>query len=411
MRSRREIFDILQSRKKFFSLPQALYNDPACFAADIEGIFERQWLFAGVSCQIPKPGDYFTIAIGKTSIIVIRDRSDTIRAFHNTCRHRGSKLCDAEQGHLSSIVCPYHLWTYDFTGKLRSAGRMHAEFDASEFGLVPVHLVTVGGTIYICLADEAPDFAPYKTALARYLAPYELPNAKLAHLDHVRIRGNWKLTLENSRECFHCPTGHPELARSFITVYSSRGIEGVEGIDALNQRCEASGVPWGDTGRDTYSEFRISRLPLLDDCVSITMDGKPAVSKRLGSVPDGDFGSVAWAHFPTTFNHVLSDYAFHVRMLPIGPEESLLTGYWLVHPDAVEGRDYDLARLVKVWDDTNKQDRDLIERNQHGVNSSGYRPGPYSQETELGVIRFVDWYCDTMTDFLGSPKRRVIRAA
>ncbi len=128
-------------------------------------------------------------------------------------------------------------------------------------------------------------------------------------------------------------------------------------------------------------------------------------------MPDGDFGTVAWAHFPTTFNHVLSDYAFHVRMLPISPEESLLTAYWLVHPEAVEGRDYDFKALIKVWDDTNGQDRDLIERNQRGVNSLGYRPGPYSLETEQGVIRFVEWYCDTMTDFLGGPKQRVVRAA
>jgi Rieske 2Fe-2S family protein len=405
------MLELLHQRKKFFSLPQALYNDPACFEAEIDGIFSRQWLFAGVTAQIPTPGDYFTVAVGKSSVIVIRDRTNTIRAFHNVCRHRGSRLCDAEHGHLSSIVCPYHLWTYDFTGKLRSAERMHADFDAAEFGLLPVHLETVGSTIYVCLAETAPDFSPYKTALDAFVAPYDLTRTKLAHIDHVKIRGNWKLTLENARECFHCPTGHPELARSFVTRYSSAGLEGVDGIEPLNQRCEAAGVPWGDTGRDTFPEFRISRLPLLQGSVSITMDGKPAVAKTLGSVPQGDFGSVAWAHFPTTFNHVLGDYAFHARMLPIAPDESLLTGYWLVHTEAVEGRDYDFKTLTEVWDETNKQDRDLIERNQLGVNSLGYRPGPYSQETELGVIRFVDWYCDTMTDFLGGPKQRVVRAA
>jgi Rieske 2Fe-2S family protein len=108
---------------------------------------------------------------------------------------------------------------------------------------------------------------------------------------------------------------------------------------------------------------------------------------------------------------VLSDYAFHARMLPIGPEQSLLSGYWIVDKDAVEGRDYDLASLIKVWDETNLQDRDLIERNQRGVNSAGYRPGPYSQESELGVVAFVEWYCATMTKFLDGPARPAVRAA
>lgn len=410
MPTRNEMLDVLQSRRKFFSLSRSLYSDPDYFALDFDGVFSRCWIFAGVSCQIPGPGDYFTVAIGKTSVIVIRDRTGTIRAFHNTCRHRGSTLCEAEQGHLSSIVCPYHLWTYDFTGKLRSAGRMHKDFDAGEYGLIPVHIETVAGTIYICLADKAPDFSAYRSALDSYLAPYDLANGKLAHVAHIRIRGNWKLVMENSRECFHCPTGHPELARSFITVYDSGYPKSVEGLEELWRRCEALGLRAGDTGRGEQ-DFRISRLPLLKGSVSITMDGKPAVARRLGNVPDADIGSVAWTHAPTTFNHVLADYAFHARMLPIAPEESLLTGYWIVNREAVEGRDYDLKRLIEVWDETNEQDRHLIERNQRGVNSSGYRPGPYSQESELGVISFVEWYCATMTKFLGGPKRKMVRAA
>src|SRR5262249_25761274 len=113
------MLEALTSREPFFSLPQPFYGDPACFAVDLEGIFRRHWLFAGVSALIREPGDYFTLAVGKTSVLVIRDRSGAIRAFHNTCRHRGSMLCEAEQGRLSAIVCPYHLWTYDLTGKLR----------------------------------------------------------------------------------------------------------------------------------------------------------------------------------------------------------------------------------------------------------------------------------------------------
>ena len=108
----------------------------------------------------------------------------------------------AEQGGLSSIVCPYHLWTYDFAGKLRSAGRMHGSFDPSGFGLLPVALEIAEGTIYVCLADWPPDISSFKAELSRFLAPHNLAVAKLAHVAHVKINGNWKLMVENSREGF-----------------------------------------------------------------------------------------------------------------------------------------------------------------------------------------------------------------
>ncbi|MDH2356504.1 aromatic ring-hydroxylating dioxygenase subunit alpha [Bradyrhizobium sp. SSUT112] len=402
--------ELLDGRQKFFTLPQRLYNDPAFFAIEIDGIFKRRWLFAGVVAQIPKPGDFFTVPVGPSSILVVRDRSGEIRAFHNTCRHRGSTLCEAEQGRVSSIVCPYHLWTYDLTGKLRSAKGMHDDFDRSEYSLLPVHIETAGSTIYVCLADDPPDFSVFKATLAPYLASHELEKGKLAHIVHVPVAGNWKLVVENSRECFHCPTGHPELARSFITVYRQPYPQSMKGLEALWQRCAAAGMTYGDSGRQD-SGYRIERLPLRPGCRSITMDGIPAVTRRLGQVPDGDFGTIAWSYTPTSFNQVVSDYAFHARMLPIGPEQSLLSGYWIVDADAVEGRDYNLANLIKVWDETNLQDRDLIERNQRGVNSAGYRPGPYSQESEMGVVNFVDWYCEMMSKYLGGPERRVLRTA
>ena len=90
--------DLLRGRRKRYSLPQPFYTDPAYFALDLQGIFYRRWLFAGVTCEVPEPGYFFTLEIGPTSIVVARDRTQTIRAFFNTCRHRGSRICTARQG-------------------------------------------------------------------------------------------------------------------------------------------------------------------------------------------------------------------------------------------------------------------------------------------------------------------------
>ena len=121
--------ELLSSRRKFFSLPQAFYTDREIFDLDLEAIFYKRWIFAGAACEIPHPGDYITLSIGPTPIVVLRDQAGAIRAFFNTCRHRGSKICLAEKGAVKRLTCPYHQWTYDLTGRLVATGRMHEGFD------------------------------------------------------------------------------------------------------------------------------------------------------------------------------------------------------------------------------------------------------------------------------------------
>ena len=395
-----DMSDYLQGRKKNHSLPQPFYNDPAFYGADLDGIFHRRWLLAGFECEIAQPGDYLTFDVGRSSIVVLRDGVGRVRAFFNTCRHRGSKICLTERGNARKLTCPYHQWTYDLDGRLFRANRMHNGFDPSAISLKPVSVETLEGMIYVCLAEEAPSFAPYRDALLPYLKPYELRDVKVAHTQVLVEKANWKLVVENSRECYHCPSRHPEFVKSFFLDYRTPTLESDPKIVAFWDKCRAAGLP---SGSERGEEFEISRLRFNDGALSITMDGKPAVAKRLGAAPDWHIGTVRWEHFPSMFGHVFADYAFFFRLLPIGPEETLVTAKWLVHRLAEEGRDYDLENLIKVWAVTNEQDRDLVERNQEGVNSIGYQPGPYSQQSERSVIKFSDWYCSTMLRHLGDP--------
>ena len=402
MSTRPEMLSLLRSRQKFFTLPQRFYNDPSFYDIDLEAMFYRRWIFAGLECEISEPGEYFTLAIGRSSIIVLRDDEGEVRGFFNTCRHRGSRICETERGKATRLSCPYHQWTYDLKGKLRYAGRMHASFDPSGIRLKPVRIETLEGLIYVCLVDEAPDFGSYRAALQPYLLPHDLWNAKLAHSMDLVENGNWKLVMENSRECYHCPSRHPELMHTFKIDFDYQNPESDPTIAAFWEKCIAAGLP---SGFEDGEDFRMSRIPFTHGAVSITMDGKPAVSRLLGHVPHGEIGSLRWAQYPSMFAHVLGDYAFFFRLLPIGPEQTLVTAKWLVNRDAEEGRDYDLQNLVKVWAVTNDQDLALVERNQRGVNSIGYQPGPYSQATETGVIKFVEWYARAMEGHLGTVAR------
>ena len=143
----------------------------------------------------------------------------------------------------------------------------------------------------------------------------------------------------------------------------------------------------------------------------MTMDGKRAVSKLMCPVGDGDIGSLRWAIEPHSFCHSTGDFTFMFTCIPVTPKETLVLGKWIVHKDAVEGVDYDLANLLKLWDVTNLEDRDLCELNQRGVDSPAYRPGPYSQVAESLVERFTSYYVATALDYIESVEDATTRPA
>lgn len=402
-----EVLQALERRRSGFSLPGAFYSDPEIFALDMRAIFHRNWLFAGAACEIPHPGDYMTLSIGETPILVLRDAEGTLRGFFNSCRHRGARICDAEHGHSRALVCPYHRWTYKLDGRLAHASFMPADFDTTEFPLRPIHVRDVAGTIYVCLAEIPPDIEPYAAALEQHLAPHALHRAKLAAETHLIEEGNWKLVMENSRECYHCRTQHKELMRTFLDIIDFEDAATMATLRAYWDRIGALGLP---THIAEGPDFRASRLPFTGGAVSITNDGKPAVTRLLGDAPANDIGSLRWSHYPSVFNHALGDYAALVRMLPLGPQRTLVTTKYLVDQDAVEGRGYDVTRLTEIWEATNRQDRALVERNQAGVNSIGYRPGPYSPKLESGLIKFTGWYAGRILDYLAPETSRAMAA-
>ena len=381
----------LKLRRPGYSLPQQLYNDPAAYDFDLKAIFARSWLLVGFEVELAKPGSYLALSIGPWPVLLTRDRTGQLHAFHNSCRHRGAQICPDGKGASARLVCPYHRWTYEMSGELVHAGRMPDDFDKDEVRLVPVRLETVAGAIYICLSDDAPDFAPFRDAFAPLLAPHDLANAKVAYECTLIEKGNWKLVMENARECYHCPTGHPELAVAFPTGASAHFDADEEGrTDAFNARMADLGLEVGPVEGDWWQAIR---FPLNEGCVSMTPDGKSSVAKLMCPVGEGDIGSLRWAVEPNSFCHATGDFLFMFQALPTGPNETVVTAKWLVHKDAVEGVDYDLNRLIALWDGTNLQDRDLVENNQRGVNSLGYLPGRYSTDAESLLIRFVDWYC------------------
>jgi Rieske 2Fe-2S family protein len=379
-------------------LPQTLYNDPDVFAFDIQAIHHRAWIMVGFEVELPEPGSTLALTIGRSPVVVVRGRDRVLRAFHNTCRHRGAQICPNGTMRRPRLVCPYHQWAYDLEGKLVHATRMAPEFDPAEHSLRPIALRTIAGTVYVCLADTPPPFDAFHDAFEPMLAPHQLHLGKVAHVATLVEKANWKLVMENARECYHCAANHPELSLTFpIGRKTLTDAEQQEINETFGVRMAEQGLPCGPVEGPWW---QAGRFPLNRGTQSLTMDGRPCVARTIGHVGNGDVGSLRWALEPHCFAHALGDYVFMFSAMPIAPDETVVTAKWLVSADAQEGVDYTIPGLTELWDKTNLQDRELAENNQRGVNSVGFVPGPYSPNAESLVLRFVDWYCNTAQDYI-----------
>ncbi len=395
-----ELTERLAQHNCNYSLEQAFYSSNEGFDLDMREVFEKEWLFAGVTADIPNTGNYFTLNIGPNPIVVVRDQQGQVRAFHNVCRHRGSRICMESKGKTAKLVCPYHQWTFELDGSLIFAGtEMGENFELKDHSLKAVHARAAGGYIYICLGETPPPFDEYLTDLATYLEPYDLDNTKVAVESNIVEKANWKLVIENNRECYHCNGSHPELLNTLLewddTNDPRASADFLAQVEAATKLWEAENIPHAHVSH-ANGRNRLVRMPLRQGTVAMTIDGSRACKLTMGRIKNPDLGSLRILHLPNSWSHAQGDHLIAFRVLPLGPQETLVTTKWLVHKDAVEGVDYDPDNLRKVWDATNQQDRLLAERNQEGVNSIAYEPGPYSPTFEFGVINFINWYIDVV---------------
>ena len=405
--------ELLARRKKGYSLEAPFYNSQEVFEADMEHIFGKHWIYVGVEPDVPEAGDYMTIQIGKQPILIIRDDDNQIRAFHNVCRHRGSRVCTHDKGSTGNLVCPYHQWTYNLEGKLLFAEHMGEDFDPSKHRLAPVHLKNVAGLLFICLAENPPeDFQRLVDTMTPYIAPHNIANTKIATQIDIIEEGNWKLTMENNRECYHCTGNHPELtislyAYSYGFAPSEDTDEGVrqyeEMVKERHAKWEACGLPSAEVDclDEIISGFRTMRMPLDKEGQSQTMNTKAACNKLLADFADPAIGGLSFWTQPNSWHHFMADHIVTFSVIPLGPDKTLVRTKWLVNKDAVEGVDYDIENLTAVWNATNSQDRFLVEESQKGSMSPEYLPGPYSPYTETLVEKFSNWYVNRLTELLG----------
>ena len=393
---------LIRNQKPNYTLDQAFYVNDYIFDLDIKNIFSKQWVFVGHISRIPNHGDYFLFNIGNESVIIIRDENDYIHAHYNVCRHRGSHICLEQEGSKKILICPYHAWSYNLDGSINSARLMSHEFNKKEWSLHKCNIKIFEGLIFINLSEKPNNFEEFIAPTRKFIEFHGLGEAKIAHRELYPTEGNWKLTLDNFHECYHCQPSHPEYCsvhdKEYILAYGAGSNTGPSSerfkkmLDEWNEKVESMGHITGEYTEAEFNDYSRSaeRTPLKEGNYTETKSGKP-ISKLMGKFKNYDQGYTSVGTSP--FNSLLmcNDFATLFTFIPVSTQHTQVELMWLVHKDAEEGKDYNLEEIKWMWDKTTIADKRIIENNQKGVLSNKYIPGPLSQ-MEKGLEKFKSWY-------------------
>jgi Rieske 2Fe-2S family protein len=362
------------------ALAPRFYRNPEIFSLETERIFHGQWFCVGRLEQVPAKGDCLQVAVAGESVLVLRGREDELRAFYNVCRHRGSRLLrspplpdpDApttvNSGTLAGvIVCPYHAWAYNLDGSLRAAPyvRFDEQCPKDGFALVPVHVDSWGGFIFVNLAAGEP--APLLEQLAtpaRMLIRYPLQDLRRGAQLVYDVEANWKVIMENYNECYHCGPVHPELC-ALVPAFRERGGAGLDWADGIPHRPGA--WTFTTTGTSTRAPF-----PGLSASEQVNHKGEVA--------------------YPNLLLSAAAEHVAAFTLWPMGPERTRIACEFLFHASEVVKPGFDPTDAVEFWDLVNRQDWQICESVQDGMRSRGFRGGFYApmEDPSLDIRRYLE---------------------
>ncbi len=332
------------------------YTDPAFLAREMDRVFARMWLAAGRAAELAQPGAFMRRDVAGASVLIVRGQDNALRAFHNVCRHRGTRLCTADHGTLrGSIQCPYHAWTYGLDGQLLAAPLMDEVdgFDRSSYPLRPVACESWDGHVFVNLCDSPRPLSTQLGDLPRRFAPWRMQDLRLAHRIEYDIAANWKLVVQNYNECLHCPIIHPLL-------------------NQMHHYLGAANVP--STG--TYCGGAMGFKPGVE---TLSTDGK----RRRAILPglSGEDRALVnyFAIYPNLLLTLHPDYMMTITIWPQDAGRTKLIAEWHFDPDEMSRPGFVFEDAVEFWDRTNREDWAISEQSYLGISSPGYTPGPYSE--------------------------------
>lgn len=357
-----------------FTLPADFYTTDAVYDKERARFFRPMWTYVGRLDDLPVPGAYLTREIAGDNVIVVRQADETVRAFLNICRHRGTRLCTESHGRFGgTIQCPYHAWTYDYRGDLVGAPHMDGSpgFRPEEFSLGAVRADTWAGFVFVSLVSDGPTLREHLASLTGTFENWHMHTLVRADRLEYDVAANWKLLIQNYNECLHCPTLHPHLNK--LSHYL------------------------GGENEPLQPTYLGGRMDLNDGVETMSMDG----SSPRAPLPDLSESEKRCVYYYSVLPNFLiaphPDYVMVHTLWPQAPGRTRIECEWLVHPEEHAKPDFDFSDAREFWDLTNRQDWHVCEQAQAGISSPGYRPGPYSNREDL-LYAFDRFIVKTLAD-------------
>jgi Rieske 2Fe-2S family protein len=345
------------------SLPARWYFDPDHYQRELEAIWYRDWVCVGRAEALQRPGDYFTARIGTQNVILTRGSDGELRAWYNTCRHRGSILCRKDSGRFANgrIICPYHTWTFSIDGELLATpGRLEADdFDRANYPLLGAHVDSWKGFVFVNLA-ETPEqsLSDFLGEEKDYLANWPIEDMRSVHQETHTVNCNWKIFWENFSECYHCPRIHPSLCR-VMPVYKKAVFDAANLPDWDPQAPGSMKREGVAPGLETWTADGKRRLPLLE--------GLTEAERERGVAFTSITGSMFVVGHP--------DYVRSVRIVPNGPEQIQLVVDWFL-PSSYGDPDPELLEHITSFPrQVIVEDGEACELNQAGLRNNRFEHG------------------------------------
>lgn len=353
------------------ALPAWCYTSDEFYRREVEQIFGRCWNLVGRLDEIPDPGSYMVYDLVGQSVIVIRDREGELRAFVNSCRHRGTRLLDGTGKCRRVITCPYHAWAFAPSGELVAAPGMKEAigFRLEDWPLTPVRAESWAGFIFICFDEGAPPLLDFLGNIVDKFASYNFGDMVVVRRKEYDLDCNWKLFLENAIEDYHTPVVHKKSIGKQVTDVEDT----TENWDAIHCPAERTlAVLPGET----------TPFPHIEG-----LTGRPAT------------GTYFTAVYPSTFFATTQDCMWWLLTIPFGPRKSKVIHGACFPRSTVERADFEevVERYYFRWDKSIPEDNDISERQQAGLESSLARPGRLSLREPL-VHTMANWILDRVLD-------------
>ena len=354
------------------TLPPACYTGAEALAAETAGLLRRSWLGIARADEWRDAGDYSTFELAGTPTIVLRDEQGRLRAFANTCRHRGTRLLDGS-GNATRIRCPFHGWTYGLDGNLRGATRMGETrgFRRADMGLVEFRTAERGGFVFVALSDGTPGIDEWLGAFDALHSPWRLDRLVTTRRRELEVDCNWKLFLEVFNESYHLEYVH---ASTFGGIYLEPELP-----DEVGGCVQSSFSPTeGTGGLKTDEQGHV--LP--------TMPGLGA-RESAGT-------RYTWI-FPALTFAAGSEALWVYGARPLGPGRCRVTQWVCFPPQTVASPRFEAEaeRYYTRMDEALAEDIAVLERQQLGMDSPFARAGRWS-DLEHGAAAFAAWYAKSL---------------